>query len=198
MGALDGTSDRSRTRRRVLRAIGAAGVFLSPGCTEDVGRELPPNKVWSVSGYVPELPVEERIAVMADRIEDAAEADVAEPRDIPAAVPAGFEVEAIERERDVLRLAYASSDRHAVGDLHHVASLAGAYASLVDSGYDATAMSIAILDDAPSSYGVATVETSWAEGYVGGELDASEYAEHVARTVESKRHSPDVDISPGE
>lgn len=197
MNPTEGGSDRSLTRRRLLRGAGVAGAFLLAGCTEDVGKELPPNKAWPVSGHLPSLPVEERITVMAEHVEAAADAAVEEPGDIPTAVPDGLAVESIERERDVLHLAYASAARHA-GDLDHVGSLAGAYAALVESGDDATAMSIEILDDAPSSYGVATVETRWAEAYVADELLAEEYAEHVAGTVESKRHSPDVEVSPDE
>lgn len=198
MDPVDGGSDRSRSRRRLLRGVGVAGAFLLAGCTEDVGKELPPNEAWPVSGYLPSLPVEERIAVMAERIEETAAAAVEAPSDIPGAVSDGFEVETVERERDVLHLEYASSDRHAAGDLQHVASLAGAYASLVESGYDATLLSITILDDAPSTYGVASVDTPWAEAYVADELAAEEYAEHVAGTVESKRDSPDVEVSADE
>lgn len=198
MDPTEGGFDRFRTRRGLLRGVGVAGAVLLAGCTEDVGEELPPNEAWPVSGHLPSLPVEERIALMAERIEAAAAATVEEPEDIPAAVPDGLSVETIERERDVLHLAYRRSDRFATGDLQHVASLAGAYAALVESGDDATEMSIEILDDAPSSYGVATVETTWAEEFVGDELLAEEYAEHVAGTVESKRHSPDVEVSSDE
>ena len=198
MDALDGESARSRSRRDLLRGAGVAGAFLLAGCTEDVGKELPPNREWPVSERLPELPVEERSAMMAGRIEEAAGADVEEPSDLHAAIPDDLELEAVEEERNVLHVEYTSTDRYSVGDLHHVASFAGAYAALVESGYDAVALSIAILDDAPSSYGVATVETPWAEAYNADELTAKEYGEHVAGTVESNRHSPDVGVSPDE
>ena len=198
MAALDGGSDRSRTRRGLLRAAGTAGAFLLAGCTEDVGEELPPNREWPVSEHVPELPVEERSATMAARIEAGAAADVEEPEAIPDALPDGIEVESVEEERDVLHVEYLSSDRYGTGDLHHVASLAGAYAALVEADYDGVAMSVSILDDAPESYGHATVETAWAEEYNADELTAKEYGEHVAGTIETGRDSPDVGVSPGE
>lgn len=196
MDALDGESNRSRSRRDMLRGAGAAGAFLLAGCTEDVGEEFPPNREWPVSGYLPELPVEERSAMMAERIEATADADVEESEDLRKAV--SDELESVERERDVLHVEYARTERYSVGDLHHVASLAGAYAALVESGYEAVALSISILDDAPSSYGVATVETPWTEAYNAGELTAEEYGEHVSGTIESKRHSPDVGVSTDE
>ena len=198
MDPLDGESDRSRSRRGLLRAAGTAGAFLLAGCTEDVGEELPPNHEWPVSEHVPELPVEERSATMADRIEEAAGADVEEPEDIPEAVSNGLSIESVEEERDVLHVEYVSSDRYGTGDLHHVASLAGAYAALVEADHDGVAMSVSILDDAPESYGHATVETAWAEEYNAAELTAKEYAEHVAGTVETTREAPEVGVSPGE
>lgn len=198
MDALDGGSARSRTRRGLLRGAGAAGAFLLAGCTEDVGKEFPPNHEWPVSEHLPELPVEERSTMMADRIEETADSDVEEPGDIEGVLPDDLSVETVEEERDVLHVEYRSAERRASGIVHHVGSLAGAYASLVESGYDAVALSIAVLDDAPSSYGVATVETPWAEEYNAGELTAEEYGEHVSGTIESKRHSPEVGISPDE
>lgn len=195
MDGLDGGSARSRTRRGLLRAAGTAGAFLLAGCTEDVGEELPPNREWPVSEYVPELPVEERKSTVADRIEETAAADVEEPGDIPAAVSDGLSIESVAEEREVLHVEYASSERYGSGDLHHVASLAGAYAALVEAGYDAAMLSITVLDDAPSSYGHATVETAWAEAYVAGDLTAKEYGEHVAGTVETVRDAPDVGVS---
>lgn len=198
MDALDGGSDRSRTRRDLLRGAGAAGAFLLAGCTEDVGKEFPPNKEWPVAEYLPELPVEDRTAMMAERIEETAESDVEEPADLEGVLPDDLSVETVEEERDVLHVEYRSTERRVSGTIHHVGSLAGAYAPLVDSGYDAVALSIAVLDDAPASYGVATVETAWTEEYNAGEITAKEYGEHVSGTIESKRDSPDVGVSPDE
>ena len=198
MDALDGGSTRSRSRRDLLRGAGVAGAFLLAGCTEDVGEEFPPNREWPVSEYLPELPVEERSAMVAERIEETADSDVEEPEDLQGVLPDDLAVETVERERDVLHVEYSSAERRRSGTVHQVGSLAGAYASLVESGYDAVALSISILDDAPSSYGVATVETPWAEAYNAGELTAKEYGEHVSGTIESKRHSPDAGVSPDE
>lgn len=198
MDGLDGGADRSGTRRDLLRGAGVAGAFLLAGCTEDVGTELPPNHEWPVSEHVPELPVEERMATMAERIEETAGADVEEPGDIEGVLPDDLSVETVEEDRDVLHVEYGSTERRTSGTIHHVGSLAGAYASLVGSGYEAVALSVTVLDDAPESYGVATVETPWAEEYNAEEITAKAYGEHVSGTIESKRHSPDVGVSPDE
>lgn len=195
----DRTSEPSMTRRGLLRVAGIAGASLLAGCTEDVGEEFPPNHEWPVSGYLPDLPVEERSALVAEHVERTASADIRRAEDLYE----GFddydlEIESVERDRDVLNVEYTSTEQRSRGDLHCVAALAGAYAALVDAGYDAAALSISILDSAPSSYGVATVETEWAERYNAGELSAPEYGERVTGTIESKRHSPDVGVSPDE
>jgi hypothetical protein len=199
MDSLDGDADRTRTRRGLIWAAGGAGAFLLAGCTEDVGEEFPENREWRVAEYLPALPVRERSVLLAEEIERLADADVREPEDLADAFEDdAFEVGAIERDRDVLSVAYARTDRTWTGDLHAVGPLAGAYAALIDAGYEAASMSLSILDDAPSSYGIATIQTTWAEAFNAGEISAETYGEHVTGTIESKRHSPEVGVSPGE
>ena len=199
MRPLEAGSDRTATRRRVLRAAGVAGTALLAGCTEDVGEEFPENREWPVAGWLPALPVRERAELMAERIEAMADAPLREPADLEGAFEGyALELEFVERERDVLRVGYEDPERRTRGDLQNVGLLAGAYVALVGNGYDATALGVEILDDAPASYGVASAESAWAERYVDGDLSAKGYGELVAGTIESKRHSPEVDVSPDE
>lgn len=191
--------DSSATRRCLLRWGGFVGLAPLAGCTRDVGAEFPPNAEWHVSELTPDLPVREQSKIVADRIEATSSADV---DDVDAFVGAvneyGLAVESVERVRDVLVIEYVTTERFDEGTLHDVATTAGAYAALVDAGDDAVALGITILDDAPESYGVATVETVWARAYNAGEFSAREYGERVAGTVQSKRHPPDVPVSPDE
>lgn len=199
MRPLEGGSDQPATRRRVLRLTGVPGAALLAGCTEDVGAEFPENREWPLAGRLPALPVRERAAVMAERIEAMADAPLREPADLEGAFDGyALELEFAERERDVLRVGYEDPERRTRGDLGNVGLLAGAYAALVGNGYDATALGVEILDDAPASYGVATAESAWAERYLGGDLSAEGYGELVAGTIEFKRHAPEVDVSPDE
>ena len=199
MERFDGGSGSSPTRRRVVRAVGVAGAFALAGCTEDLGEEFPENREWPLAGRLPELPVRERADVVAESIEAMADADLREPADLAAALEGReLEIEFAERERDVLRVGYVDPEYRSRGDLQSVGLLAGGYAALVRSGYDATALSVEILDAAPAAYGVATAESEWAQRYVDGDLSAKGYGELVAGTVESKRHSPEIDVSPDE
>lgn len=191
--------DRTPTRRRFLRWCGLTATAPLAGCTEDVGTEFPPNEKWPVSELKPALPVRERTELMAELIEETATAEIG---DVEAFADAfgEFELEVIsvERERDVLMIEYVNMELYSEGNLHGIAPIAGAYAALIDAGYDSVALSIVILDDAPNSFGSATVETTWAEQFNAGDRTAEEYGELVATTVDSKRHPPDVDVSPDE
>lgn len=192
----------SSTRRRFLRAgLGLAAAPIVAGCTEDVGEEFPENREWPTTELAPELPVRERADVVAEGVEATADATAREPDDLPDLVgehAPEVDLRFVQRERDVLRVGYVDPERRSRGDLRTVGLLAGVYAALVDAGDDATALSVEILDPAPSSYGVATAESEWAERYLAGDLSAREYGELVAGTIASKRHSPEIDVSPDE
>lgn len=197
-GHADGEAS-TPSRRRVLSGLAGACAALLAGCTEDVGEELPPNIAYPVSRYRPELPVEERLAVMAERVEAAADADVEDLETFAAALEGyALELHSVEQRRDVLVVEYENLDPYGEGNVHDVGLIAGAYAAFVEGGFDGAAAEVTILDAAPATYGVAEVETRWATGYNDGQLTAEEYAELVAGTVESKRHEPDVEVDPGE
>lgn len=193
-----GRSQRpSLSRRRLLQAGSIVGIGLLSGCTEDIGQEFPPNRKWPTAELTPSLPVEERTDVLEERIEAMADAEITDEDEFAAAFD-GYElaVESVERERDVLTIEYVNTELHDEGNLHHVAPVAGGYAALIESGYDAEALEITVLDEAPASFGSATVETTWVERYNAGDLTAAEYGELVASTIESSRYSPEVEVSP--
>ncbi|WP_455448443.1 hypothetical protein [Natrinema thermotolerans] len=193
------TGGRTRTRRRFLRAGTVAATAALAGCIEEMGTEFPTNEKWPISEYVPSLPVAERSAILEERIPELAGADITDPEGLGSALEEyDVAVESIERERDVVALEYVNTDRHDEGNVHDVALLAGGYAALIDAGYDTVALGATILDDAPASYGSATVETTYAEEYNAGELTAAEYGELVVSTIESQRYEPGVDVSPDE
>lgn len=192
-------SGPTSTRRRLLGALGGAGVALLAGCTDDVGQELPPNRRFLLAEHRPELPVDERLDVLSERIVATAGADVDSVDSFVAALEGyALEVHDIGRERGVLVVDYENLDSYAEGTLHDVGLLAGAFAAFVAGGFDGPAAEITILDAAPASFGVAEVDTRWAAAYNDGDLTVREYAELVAGTVESTRHEPAVEVDPGE
>lgn len=200
-GAAD---DRTRTstgpsRRGFLRAGSVAGLALLAGCTEDVGSELPPNAKWPTSELVPSLPFETRGKRLEDRIESAAAEDVEGVEtftDVVAdRVPS---LESIEETRDVLEVEYVTDVRRLAGTGDDVASIAGAYAALVETGYDAYALGATILEAASDPVGSAVVYTDWAKQYNSGALATGEYAELVSTTIESTRNPPTIEVEPDE
>ncbi|WP_312906983.1 hypothetical protein [Natronosalvus caseinilyticus] len=189
----------ARISRRAALAVLGVGVTASlAGCTQDVGEELPPNRSWPIAELVPDVPITKRTDVLAAGIESVDDEITDEDAFAEALDSRELTVESLERERDVLTLEYVNRERYESGTIHELGPIAGAYAALVESGYDAVALAITILDDAPESYGSATVESAWAERYVTGDLTASEYGELVAATIDSRRHPPFVGVSPEE
>ncbi|WP_121742875.1 hypothetical protein [Natronorubrum halophilum] len=187
------------TRRRLLRMSGVVGLFLLSGCTEDVGEELPKNTKWPSAALKPELPVTERTDVLEERIEALADAEITDEDEFGATFDDyALEVEAVEREQNVLSIEYVNAKQYSEGNLHDIAPIAGAFAALLDSGYDVLGLGITVLDGAPASFGSASIEAEWAEAYNDGGLSAKEYGELVATTVESTRRPPEVGVSPRE
>ncbi|QLK25276.1 hypothetical protein HYG81_14415 [Natrinema zhouii] len=187
------------SRRRLLQTGAVTASLGLAGCIEEMGTEFPKNTEWPVSEYVPDLPVEERSAILEERIPELAGAEITDPEELASTLEEyEMAVESVERDRDVLTLEYVNTDRDDEGNVHDVALLAGGYAALVDAGYDAVALGATILDDAPASYGSVTVETPHAEEYNAGELTAAEYGELVVSTIESQRYEPEVNVSPEE
>ncbi|MFC7238240.1 hypothetical protein ACFQS4_08400 [Saliphagus sp. GCM10025317] len=199
-GRIESESSASdRISRRTALGILGVGVTASlAGCTQDVGEELPPNKSWPIAELVPDLPITKRTDVFAAGVESVDDEITDEDAFAETLESEGLEVESLERERDVLTLEYINRERYETGTIHELGPIVGAYAALVDAGYDAVALAITILDDAPESYGSATVESAWAERYVSGDLTAAEYGELVAGTIDSRRHPPFVGVSPEE
>lgn len=194
-----GDGSNGTTRRRLLQSGAVAALTAAAGCIEEMGTEFPKNEKWPVSEYLPSLPVDERRAVLRERISDLADAEITDPDGLVSTLEEyDLSVESVAHEQDVLTLEYVNTDRHDEGNVHDIALLAGGYAALIRAGYDATALGATILDDAPASYGSATVETPWAVAYNEGEWTAAEYGELVVTTIESQRYEPTVDVSTDE
>ncbi|SEQ36327.1 hypothetical protein [Natrinema salaciae] len=198
-GNATGDGNETSTRRRLLQSGAVAATLGLAGCIEEMGTEFPENEEWPTAEYVPALPVEERSAIAEERIPELAGAAITDPETLASTLEEyDMTVESVERERDVLSLEYVNTDRYDEGNVHDVSLIAGGYAALVDAGYDAVALGATILDDAPASYGSATVETPLAREYNEGALTAAEYGELVVSTIESQRYEPEVDVSPKE
>jgi hypothetical protein len=167
------------------------------GCVDEIGEELPTNTKTPVSELVPELPVRERIEVLEEGITALADEEISDLEGFAAALEAhGVNVEEMAEELEVVTVEFVSSRRVDAGKLHGIGPIAGAFAALIGSGFETTALEITILDPASTSFGAATAETVWAERYNAGGLTAREYGELVADTIESKRHPPDVGATP--
>jgi hypothetical protein len=186
------------SRRSVLRgALALAGIGSLSGCVDEVGEELPPNTKTPVSELVPELPVRERIEVLEEGITALADEEIDDLEGLTTALEDhGVDVERVAEELEVVTVEFVSSRRIDAGKLHGVGPIAGAFAALIGSGFETTALEVTILDPASTSFGAATAETAWAERYNAGDLTAKEYGELVADTIESKRHPPDVGATP--
>lgn len=181
----------------MLRVGGLVGIASLSGCTRDVAEEFPKNTKWPLSETVPDLPVLERSDVLAEGIQRTSDANVETTETFTATLKEeGIEVRAAERVRDVLSVEYDSRVQFDEGAYHNVGIVAGAYASLVEHGYDAYALALTIHPVDASSYGSWTVDTRLARRYNAGELTASEYGELVSKTLETSRTPPEVGIKP--
>lgn len=194
------TEERSTlSRRRLLGFGGVVGLSFLSGCTRDVVEEFPKNSKWPVTELLPDLPVHERRDVLDERITVMASKDIGTLEEFTSAIEeTAIEAKSVEEVRDVLSLEYTTTVRSDAGHLHDIATTAGAYAPLVESGYDAYALAITIIPTDQSSFGVATVETKFAKRFNAGELTAREYGELVSDTLESKRTPPEVGVKPDE
>lgn len=192
---------RATSRRTVLRRGGAALVstFALAGCTEDVGEDLPPNERWPTAELVPELPVHEQTDVLRAGIEELSGAEIGDVDEFVAALEERtLEFEAVEEVAERLSLEYVETDPGRRGTLEVVAPVAGAYAALVDAGFETRALELVLFETDGSTIGVVEIATEWAIEFNEGALSAGEYGELVAGTIESKRKPPEPDVAPDE
>jgi hypothetical protein len=197
--AVEGCMDeRSHSRRALLsRGVGALVALggLS-GCVEEVGEQFPPNRKWPTSEYAPTLPVTKRSDVLESGIEAFEGSELEDEAGFEdALVEYGLDVEAVEREYGALTVEYVTSGPDDGGILHEIGPIAGAYAALIGTDYEAEFLEVAILDGS-SSVGAAEAETSWALEYNRGTYTATEYGELVAGTIESQRYPTAVGTTP--
>jgi hypothetical protein len=192
------SAKRGPTRRALLRGgLSLTGVAALGGCVEEIGEEFPPNAKTPVSERVPELPVRERTEVLEEGIMALSSEEITDLESFADAIEDhGVEVKEVAEELEVMTVEFVSSRRVDAGKLDGIGPIAGAFAALIASGFETTALEITILDPESTSFGAATAETTWAERYDAGRLTAKEYGELVASTIESKRHPPDVGATP--
>ncbi|WP_122090460.1 hypothetical protein [Halalkalicoccus subterraneus] len=190
--------ERSLSRRgALLRGVGALGIAVGlSGCTQEIGEQFPPNREWPTGEYVPDVPVTKRSDVVTSGIE-AFEGREIEDEDAfeSALVERGIDVESVERDQGALTVEYVATDLADRGTLHEIGPIAGAYAALIATDYEAEFLEVTILDEESSSVGAAEVETSWVIEYNRGAYTATEYGELVAGTVESQRYSTEVGVT---
>lgn len=105
----------------------------------------------------------------------------------------GVDVESIEREGDVLAVAYYP-DKPIEGDvpdgadnetLEEMGYVAGGYVGAIDDGLTTERMEVTVLDpetDEPTAYW--TVETEWAREYHAGEISMNDVADRAFETFE--------------
>ena len=193
----DAEDGATLSRRRLLGVGGLVGLASLSGCTRDVVEEFPKNTKWPLSEAKPDLPVLERSDVLKAGVQSMSDADVETVDEFAATLEAEeFQIEVVEELRDVLSVEYVSTVRSGEGAYHDVAVIAGAYAALVENGYDAHALALTIHPAQASSYGSWVAETRLAKRYNAGELTAAEYGELVAKTLETSRTPPKVGVKP--
>ncbi len=191
--------DRSRrlSQRVMLRWGAVLGLSALAGCTKEIGQEFPPNEKIPLSGQLPDLPVEERTAVLEAGITALADADIATEEEFVTALEAeGIAVESLETIHDVLTLEYSTRQSPNEGVLHELGLIAGAYAALVETRYHTTVLEVTIANERSSTYGVAEIAAEDAERYNASEYSAMEYGELVASSIMSKRDPPAVETVP--
>lgn len=187
------------SRRGFVRTGGVVGLAALAGCTEDVGSELPMNRAWPISGVVPSLPFETRAERFDARVEEASAEAIDDVNDFTAVVQNRVSgLDSIEEDRDVLAIEYVTDVDRTDGVGHDVAAIAGAYAALIEAGYESFALATTIREAPSGPVGSAVVYTEWAVAYNEGRYDTGEYRELVWTTIESTRHPPAIEVEPDE
>lgn len=187
----------SISRRRLLGTVCGTAALGLAGCTKEIGEEFPPNRKSPVAEFVPTLPVKEQKEVVAEGIEEMADAEIRDEEEFANTFEDyALEVDSVDRTAEVLTIEYINTKLYEEGNLHDIGPIAGAYAALIEGGYDSQILGITILDAAPASFGSATIDTKWVERYHKGEYSSKEFGEMVIETIQSKRHPPEVGVSP--
>ncbi|RKD95080.1 hypothetical protein [Halopiger aswanensis] len=201
-------------RRHLLtRCAGASAALVAvSGCTEETLAETETKPPFiEIDDEEIELPVDQQVEVVeaavlrADGTEietiDGLEAFLAD-EGVPVESLEEVEkpiAEKLETEREdideidnephgtgtVLELEYVHPDRAEMGTLEAVGLVAGGYAALVASGYDAELLEATILNDADEPFGSFHVLTEWAEEYDEGTTSARSYGTKPWMTVKT-------------
>jgi hypothetical protein len=170
-------------RRTLLKRIAGTGA-LAPlaGCADRTEPE--PGEPIALDEWVPDLPVAERVDVLTEGVESGIETELSDAATFEATLAdAGIDVETLTRREDELDVEYLGSPNDGV--FQTLGFVAGAYASLVTSDYEATRLRATIADPERGPFGEYHAETDWAHEFDGGELTAEEYGISVADTLET-------------
>lgn len=181
-------------RRRCLKRVAVCCLPVAvAGCTEATLEEAeqPAGVLEELFDAAEiELPVEQRIDVLVDRIERLEGESLEDPAAFESSLTeAGLDVDSLE-ERDVagetvLELAYVIENPAAEGNVHSLGIVAGAYAALVRGGYDGDSLESSLHDAEGREFGTYDVETVWAEAHDASERSVRSYAGEVLHTLES-------------
>lgn len=136
------------------------------------------------------LPVEQKFEHVEEGVHRAEDAEVETPDDFEAYLKEqGFAVEDVSESvvdgETVLSLEYTAADRRERGRAFELGVVAGAYAALVDAGFDGEELDVTLLDPDGEKFGEFVVTTSAAEHYNEGETSAATYGKEAVKELES-------------
>lgn len=172
------------TRRTILkRTIGTGALVATCGCADNANPD--PGEPRPLEEMLPDLPVEERVDVVAGGIETGFGGDLTDSAAFEEAlVDAGVAVESLLDDGPELSVEYRA-DPDDGGVLRGVGVVAGAYASLLD-GTDAPGrLRATLVDREPAPFGEFRVDGEWAIAFAAGERTAEEYGVLVSDTLET-------------
>ena len=150
--------------------------------------ELPPNEKAPVSEWRPDLLVTERTELLARGITALSTQQIAGQAAFKTELENhGVTIVSSKRVHDVLEIKHVANRSRERGPLYGIGRIAGAYAALVETGYDARLLKVTVLQPTGSAYGVAEIETKYAKQYNNRVLSAKEYGELVADSLKSER-----------
>lgn len=181
---------RQFVRKGTLAVVGAAAVA---GCAEDAAdlgpSPTPAKEKTPVGDDLPDLPVKEKSDELAAKIEAIHGEDIGDPTELAETLRSEGVTEADvteESEGGYLSLEYVGEVTEEEGLVADVGTVAGAYAALVDAGFDGEALEVTVLDGEGRETGSYQIPTRWATEYNEGRVSAKEYGEMVVGTMETK------------
>lgn len=182
-------------RRTALKSGAAVGAALAlAGCTEaalEAAKSQPPELDDRFSEEELDLPVEQRVEILAEGVERAADASVDDPDAFEEFLTdEGIAVEDLETETEegepLLSLTYVPAESADATLIATVGVVAGGYAALVESDTEYEELRVDLHEPDGRSFGEFEAFATWAEEYHAGALSAAEYGGEVLHTLQSK------------